>query len=486
MPSICRWLEDALAESPPAFIQPEEALAFLHANESVEGKTEAAIKLLRKVAEKSECYETWERLVKKHLIPAEEAMRILLPRHRDHVIHSAFLYLLGVGFYIKMIRKERALLAVLADSHCRDAHALMCGMSFQYDCHTRIVDETDFERLKKTFGQAQTCDDQEPLIKTAKAGCPDCIPYLEELASEAWPYGPEARKYLQLNAEDMDELFARRWGMIALLHDCAYPLELAAEQIVEYLKDTVGGLGCPFSQCPTPVSMVFNRMSDLIALPLIQNLCDPRIDAAMYSDDAIELIATNLSHKLHVEYSSKTLATLMTESLERAIANGRIDHGVFSGLLMLRWMNREVKKKLANVAKSSELIFDNPARTISGGKAISAMEFYYVECVDAAAAIYLHNTKKYIEFFKNRPIDFVDHPYAWVLFLCDQLQECWRPSGLTCKNIGALVKEAEGHKIVLDDGPRVYFDFPGKGGKVNDEIREHLKLFGEDFIKAMC
>ena len=478
MPCVNSFIEEAIESCPSYFDEKETALSFLRENTSLARKMELAQNLLRKVASISECPETWEMLVARHLVPAEQAMRILLPTHRDHVIHSANLYLLGVAIYMRMIRPDHPLLLVLADTQYRDAQAFFSNSSVQYDCHNRVVggDDSLDEIRKALYGFTI-----ENIFSAISENfiCPTCSEGEEDESAVNM-----ADFHLVTSVEDIDQLFRRRWGHIAIFHDCAYPLELATKQIEVYLKDTVVALGCPFSQCPVPFSITFNRLYDIINLPFIQVLCDPQINREMYADNAVQLIATNISHKLHVEYSAASLSRMMIDSLERGLAAGKLDHGVFSSLLMLRWLNKEFRERLGKAGEIGTLVYDNQKRRITKKYQASAVEFFYIECVDAASAIYLHNTKKYIDFFAHRPVDYRQHPYAWMLILCDQLQEWLRPSGETVKDEILIFLGAEEHKIILDEGPRMYFDFPENGRKINEQIDKHLRLFGMSFIKS--
>jgi hypothetical protein len=281
---------------------------------------------------------------------------------------------------------------------------------------------------------------------------------------------------------DIDAIFRRRWGLAALLHDSAYPTQLAAQQIEDYVGEAVGRLGCSASPCKASFGVVLNCLCDFVTLPLVQNICSERFNGDMFADNAIKLLATNICHKLHVEYSPDTLARIMTAWLESELQAGRVDHGVFSSLLMLRRINHELVNRLGHRRLDRNLNYDNPGRRITQQHSASAVEFFYVECVDAAAAVYLHNSMTYIDFFGQRRVDFRDHPVAWLLFLCDQLQEWLRPSGDPADDPMKLFAQAEQFSLLLDSGPKLIFHYPGDSEKVAAKVRGHLRLFGRDFI----
>jgi hypothetical protein len=82
-------------EMPDTFVEKELAIQFLDEQTDIHQKEDLALQLLEAVAHNCECHGTWETLVKSRLAAAEKAMRYLLPAHRDHILHSAHLYLMG-------------------------------------------------------------------------------------------------------------------------------------------------------------------------------------------------------------------------------------------------------------------------------------------------------------------------------------------------------------------------------------------------------
>ena len=121
MPNVNEFLRSAVAEMPDSFVEKNLAIRFLDEQGDIQQKEKLALELLEAVAQVCECHDTWETLVKQRLVAAEKAMRYLLPAHRDHILHSAHLYLLGLALYLKMLRPDATLMAVIADTHWRDA-----------------------------------------------------------------------------------------------------------------------------------------------------------------------------------------------------------------------------------------------------------------------------------------------------------------------------------------------------------------------------
>jgi hypothetical protein len=479
-------------------------------------KKDLALDVLREVARLSECSATWKTLVEDRLVAAEKAMRYLLPTHRDHVLHSAHLYLLGLAIYLKMLRPVPALAAVIADNYFRDAKAFFGTPDTPYSCQRGILNpEQNLDEIRKRFSAGPFALDQRRILELTEQ-CNTCSPTdlatnaNRDLSTQLQAYfrccGPapaiiqavdnlsEAIRKLDWGStnvwshlpqclEDVDTVFRRGWGLVALLHDAAYPIELAARQIDDYVERTITPLGCSFSPCPKPFGLTFNRICDFITVPLIQNVCSGKFNSVMYGDNSVMLLAANLSHKLHVEYSADTLARMMISWLEAGLAGGQIDHGVFSALLILRQTNHELLEKLGERRRNSELVVDNAQRRITEFHAASAVEFFYIECVDAAAAVYLHNAKTYIDLFKDRPLDYRNHPIAWLLFLCDQLQEWLRPSGAEPEDAMHFFGHANQYDMFVDAGPKLYFSYPGDVSTIGDTLNSHLRLFGNSFVR---
>ncbi|MCC6127482.1 MAG: hypothetical protein IT426_21195 [Pirellulales bacterium] len=518
MPNVNDFLREAVKDMPESFVDKELALKFLeipaNANPEIfQLKETQALRLLESVANFCECQDTWDTLVKKRLVSAEKAMRYLLPAHRDHILHSAHLYLLGLSLYFRMLRPDGALLTVIADTHWRDVQSLFSSTQLSYSCFPSLLFQGEplaqaQARLPKVF--PVPTDEINRLL----TNCPACSPSdratnaaygLNSIMARCFPCcrpGPHIVKAVteMANAvndldtgslcvcdhyphtiDDVDAIFLRRWGLASILHDSAYPLELASKQIEDYVGEAIGQLGCSISPCKASFGISLNCLCDFVTLPLIQNVCSERFNNEMFVDNSIKLLATNICHKLHVQYSPDTLSRIMTAWLESGLHAGKVDHGVFSALLMLRRINHEIVNRLEDRRLHRELVYDNPNRRVTEHHAASAVEYFYIECVDAAAAVYLHNSLKYIDFFSKDGVDYRDHPIAWMLFLCDQLQEWLRPSGDPTEDRMKLFKDAAKYSLILD-GQKLVFQYPGDSDKVAADLRKHLRLFGEDFI----
>jgi hypothetical protein len=189
------------------------------------------------------------------------------------------------------------------------------------------------------------------------------------------------------------------------------------------------------------------------------------------------LLLPNNALCVQISFSSKPL-----RAVNDYLQAGEVDHGVFSSLLMLRRINHELVNRLGDRRLDHNLNYDNPARRVTERHSASAVEYFYLECVDAAAAVYLHTSVTRIPFFGQRPVDFRDHPIGWLLFLCDQLQEWLRPSGDPAEDPREFFAKAKQFRLVVDSGPKLIFHYPGDSECVAAKVRRHLRLFGHDFI----
>ncbi len=480
MPTAIEFIKSAFEAAPPAFAERDSALAFLAVEGEGDEKFEAAETLLAEVAEGSDCAAAWDGLIKQRLALIERAFLPLLETNRDHVLHSAHLYLLGTAIYLEMIRNEPALCAVLAESYYRDIQAFHSDASSSYYCHTRLTEpNASLSETRQSFPVAYDLGTPEYRNLRDRMEICECCEV-------------DCESYLPACLDDVDAIFRRCWGQAAILHDAAYPMELSVKLLQEYLESTVAALGCTVCCSKNLFSLEITRLCDIVTVPLVQTICGSLINPNLYCDNSLTMIATNIRNKLHLEYGVDTLQRLIRETFESSISEGRLDHGTFSALLMLKWINDALRKRISQMGGiASELaegieIHDRPDRRITKAHSSSAVEFFYIECVDAAAAVYLHTAKTRVSVLKDRKLDFRDHPYAWLLFLCDELQEWSRPSGKP----GGPHHEPEEYSIhVLDvgaaNGPVLHFDYPGNTDAIKRKLQDHLTLFGTGFVKGV-
>ena len=168
-----------------------------------------------------------------------------------------------------------------------------------------------------------------------------------------------------------EEGFLKLWGLTSLFHDIGYPFELAHQQIKSYAEDLWG----ENSELSPFVS--YEHMGELLKLneegkKLNKLLAEGICKRLEYPLEAVDPI---------LEYRYKGNQNYM-------------DHGYFSTVLLARQLIQ------ANIKIEASIL-------------------------DVLTAILLHNSiNKFDLSGVSRPISAVQHPLAYLLMLCDELQ-CW-------------------------------------------------------------
>ena len=228
------------------------------------------------------------------------------------------------------------------------------------------------------------------------------------------------------DAYPFSEEFVYRWGLTALFHDMGYPLELCmglissySFQIIApnlYVEDDVvkynpvGKTGKP----PITLNVLdYEALTRLSILNPKSKLEDdyyrkyPELKNVVI-ENAFKAIAWNLSRRLGNMTKDKYFQVIK-KGFMAGLDSGYVDHAIISSAVFLRWINQFY------------LVSGwNPA-------------YFYYPAIDAASAIYLHNTLGYL--YTQPPImlprlSVQQHPVAFLLFFCDHLQEWGRKTYL--------------------------------------------------------
>lgn len=195
------------------------------------------------------------------------------------------------------------------------------------------------------------------------------------------------------------ECFLYAWGHAALFHDVGYPIEIAANQVKKFVKD-VSKIGLPRDMDDSDCAKSSIYVSDF---PKISN-----VPLGSWSDnvaelDALDLIGDRISSSLGLDRDA--VRTLLSTYNERMRDGRFVDHGYYSALILLRSM--------ADSMQSAGLPMDR----------------FSNELVEVASAIVLHNF--YQNVFINTedygfgcgPMHVSSYPLAYLLILCDELQD---------------------------------------------------------------
>ncbi|MFA5062819.1 MAG: hypothetical protein WC578_01930 [Candidatus Omnitrophota bacterium] len=202
------------------------------------------------------------------------------------------------------------------------------------------------------------------------------------------------------------EEFFYRWGLASLFHDIAYPLEITLKQANQYF-DFVWSY--PKTTKVKNKSFIdFPNFNKFISLPCLTP--SRRFSLSFYQKypqfsslkkcNAIDLLAYLISGSLGLKQGD------LLRSIDSFAADmkrgGFIDHGFYSAVIMLKWYHFLLK-----ITKW------NPA-------------YFFYPILDSSSAILLHNFYGKVLMkkpFRLRALSASRHPIAFLLILCDELQE---------------------------------------------------------------
>ena len=133
---------------------------------------------------------------------------------------------------------------------------------------------------------------------------------------------------------------------------------------------------------------------------------------------------------------------------------GFIDHGFYSAIIVLKWYGYLI-----------QITNGNPMR-------------FYNAIVDSAGAILMHNYYRNVilKQFTHRPLDAKEYPVAYLLIMCDEMQEWNRASYGIHEKYRTHAKSAN---ISIDESSFNITYLAGKGVFKDDFINEKKNLFKE-------
>ncbi len=200
------------------------------------------------------------------------------------------------------------------------------------------------------------------------------------------------------------EEFFYRWGIASLFHDVGYPVEIIGKQINKFISYATE----VDSDIKVKSHLEFDNFEELnkIAevLPkqeFIKSYYD-KYPSCVY----VDLLKPNdlLAHKLHLTLGVDltVIKTALDSFTEIMAKSGFIDHGYYSAIIVLRWYGFLIQS--CNYKP----------------------EYFFFSVLDSASAILLHNYYKNVLLkppFSKGPLSPHEHPIAYLLILCDELQE---------------------------------------------------------------
>jgi len=270
----------------------------------------------------------------------EEYSGKLLEKHRDHYIHTVFVFLLGLSVYIQ---------------------------------------NNNFRKIFNEYA----------------------------LNKETYPDSYDTKH----------EEFFYRWGLASLSHDIAYPIEIIIKQANEYIKFVCGY--CDPVEEIMGIEVKLSTSNEFTNLPIIKPKKEFKtkfnLDYSKFKQrflgDSISLLSYVLSENFNIRV--RDLKNNLNEFINYMDKKGFIDHGYFSAIIMLRWYYHLIKKTEWHPA------------------------YFYFPVLDSSSSILLHNYYRHRLMkkpFNLNSMNANQHPIAYLLILCDELQE-WNRKGYGRMNI---------------------------------------------------
>ena len=200
------------------------------------------------------------------------------------------------------------------------------------------------------------------------------------------------------------EEFFYRWGIASLFHDIGYPVEIIGKQIGKFM-DFATGID---SDAKVKSHLEFDNFEELNSIAEVipkrefTKTYYEKFDSCVYVDllKPIDLLA----HKLHISLGVdlKDVKRSLDNFVSTMAKAGFIDHGFYSAIIVLKWYGFLIQS-----CKYKP-------------------EYFFYPILDSASAILLHNYYKNVIMkppFDKGSLSPQYHPIAYLLILCDELQE---------------------------------------------------------------
>lgn len=198
------------------------------------------------------------------------------------------------------------------------------------------------------------------------------------------------------------EEFFYRWGITALFHDVAYPIEIISEQLKLYAK-----LLDSYSIQEDNLNFIikfegtekFDRIEELKIKDEYKEEFksrNPTLKLKEYTS-CINILTKTISNRFSLK---EDFVKEILKSKLKDMENGKyIDHGFYSAIIVLKWYHSLIEKTEWDPS------------------------YFIYPIVDVAAAILLHNVFSRDLLEKTGKMDFKKYPLAFLLILCDELEE---------------------------------------------------------------
>ena len=202
-----------------------------------------------------------------------------------------------------------------------------------------------------------------------------------------------------------NEEFFYRWGIAALLHDIGYPIEIVGNQINRFLRIISDADG---EDIRTKAIISYDNFDELNCVKQIKDVQSFAKNFTSVYPEASAIDLTKpidlMSFRIHESLGTdlqKTKSDLdkFTETMGKS---GFIDHGFFSSIIVLKWYGSLIQLENYN------------------------SNYFFWPVLDSATAILLHNYFKNVIIkgdYAHAPMKPEENPIAFLLILCDEMQE---------------------------------------------------------------
>jgi len=218
------------------------------------------------------------------------------------------------------------------------------------------------------------------------------------------------KKLYKHSYDTRHEEFLYRWGIASLFHDVGYPVEITAKQInkfINFVVNTVDGGRIVKTRIDLDTFEDFNSIVEVIPKEEFSKEFSESLPAGSRIDllKPLDLIALKIHMDFHVDLD------LIKNALDNYIyvmqESGFVDHGFYSAIIVLKWYGYLIQNCRYN------------------------SNYFYYPVLDCASSILLHNYYKNVMMKKPFLLGKLapeNNPVAYLLILCDELQEWNRPA----------------------------------------------------------
>ena len=215
-----------------------------------------------------------------------------------------------------------------------------------------------------------------------------------------------------------DEEFLYRWGVASLFHDIGYPFEIIGKQLNKFINDSVDSISNSYD---VTVGIDFKDFDEFNSIVRVSPYDFADNYREKYPNSKIidlfkptEIMAHKITHNFKFDSNQyRDLRDHLNRFILYMKEKNFIDHGFFSAILVLNSYGSLIQKHAKN------------------------NDFFFYPIVDSATAILLHNYYNKTlqeEPFSLGPLYVESYPIAFLLILCDELQEWNRqPFGILDK-----------------------------------------------------